>query len=205
MTKIVNAKFKASRRLGVTIWGDGNDPFHKRNYKPGQQGPNAMGKLSDYGLHLRAKQRLKAHYGRINERQFRNIFKEASRRKGNTGENFLGILESRLDTAVYRLTLAPSIFAARQLVTHCHVLVNGKKVNIPSYQLKVGDVVEVRESSKQLPVIQLAIAKGDRKVPDYFSFEASSLEAKFLRMPVTSDIPYPFEPEVSLVVEFYSK
>ncbi len=205
MTKIVSAKFKASRRLGVTIWGDGNDPFHKRNYKPGQQGPSSMSKLSDYGIHLRAKQRVKSHYGRINERQFRNIFKEAIRKKGNTGENFLGILESRLDVAVYRMTLAPSIFSARQLVTHCHVLVNGKRVNIPSYNLKLGDIVEVKESSKQLPVILASIAKGERRVPDYFSFDSTQMQGKLLRLPLVSDIPFPFEPEVNLIIEFYSK
>lgn len=205
MTKIVNAKFKASRRLGVTIWGDGKDPFNKRNYKPGQHGPSGIVKTSDYGLHLRAKQRLKTHYGRINERQFRNIFKEASRRKGNTGENFIGLLESRLDTAIYRMTIAPSIYAARQFVSHCHVTVNGKKVNIPSYILKIGDQIELKESSKTLPVVALSLAKGERKIPDYYDFDAGSMKGKLLRMPLTSDVPLPFEPEVNLVVEFYSK
>ncbi len=205
MTKIVNAKYKASRRLGVTIWGDGKDPYNKRNYKPGQHGPSAMTKTSDYGLHLRAKQRLKSHYGRINERQFRNIFKEASRRKGNTGENFIGLLESRLDTAIYRMTVAPSIFAARQLVGHGHVLVNGKRVNIPSYILKIGDIVELKESSKQLPVIVESLAKGARRVPDYYEFASDNLKGKLLRQPLATDVPYPFEPEVHLVVEFYSK
>jgi small subunit ribosomal protein S4 len=205
VTKIVNAKFKASRRLGVTIWGDGKDPFNKRNYKPGQHGPNAVVKTSDYGLHLRAKQRLKIHYGRINERQFRNIFREASRRKGNTGENFIGLLESRLDTAIYRMTIAPSIYAARQMVSHCHVTVNGRKVNIPSYILKIGDQVELKESSKTLPVVALSLAKGERKVPDYYDFDAGSMKGKLLRTPLASDVPLPFDPEVNLVVEFYSK
>lgn len=205
MTKIVNAKYKASRRLGVTIWGDGKDPFNKRNYKPGQHGTNTMIKVSDYGLHLRAKQRLKSHYGRINEKQFRKFFKEAVRRKGNTGENFVALLESRLDTAVYRLTLAPSIFSARQLVSHGHVLVNGKRVNIPSYILKIGDEVELKASSKQLPVVLESLAKGERRVPDYYGFDNESAKGKFLRLPITSDVPYPFEPDVHLVVEFYSK
>lgn len=205
MTKIVNAKFKASRRLGTSIWGNGKDPVNKRNYKPGQHGPNAVTKTSDYGLHLRAKQRLKSHYGRINEKQFRNIFAEASRRKGNTGENFIGLLESRLDAIVYRTTLAASIFAARQLVSHGHVLVNGKRVNIPSYIVKIGDQIELKESSRQLPVIAEALAKGERRVPDYISFENDSLKAKLLRMPLASDVPYPFDPEVHLIVEFYSK
>lgn len=205
MTKIVNAKYKASRRLGVAIWGDGKDPFNKRNYKPGQHGTNTMAKVSDYGLHLRAKQRLKGHYGRINEKQFRKFFKEAVRRKGNTGENFIALLESRLDTAVYRLTLASSIFAARQLVSHGHVLVNGKRVNIPSYLLKVGDEIELKASSKQLPVVLESLAKGERKVPDYYGYDNETSKGKFLRMPITTDVPYPFQPDVHLVVEFYSK
>ncbi len=205
MTKIVKAKYKASRRLGVSIWGDGKDPFAKKNYKPGQHGTNTMTKISDYGLHLRAKQRLKSHYGRINERQFRNIFTEAARMKGNTGENFIALLESRLDTVIYRMTVAASIFAARQLVSHGHVLVNGKKVNIPSYKVKIGDEVELKESSKQLPVIAESLARGERRVPDYFSFENDKISGKLLRAPTTSDVPYPFDPEVHLIVEFYSK
>ncbi len=205
MTKIVNAKYKASRRLGATIWGDGKDPFNKKNYKPGQHGATAITKTSDYGLHLRAKQRLKTHYGRINERQFRNTFKAAVKMKGNTGENFISLLESRLDAAIYRMTIGSSIFAARQLVSHGHVLVNGKRVNIPSYKLKIGDEISLKAASKQLPVIAEALAKGERKVPDYFSFEQDALKGKLLRMPLTSDVPYPFEPEVHLVVEFYSK
>lgn len=205
MTKVVKAKFKASRRLGVSIWGDGKDPVNKRNYKPGQHGQNTMAKSSDYGIHLRAKQRLKSHYGRIKEKQFRNIFKEASRRKGNTGENFVALLESRLDAAIYRMTVASSIFLARQLVSHGHVKVNGKRVNIPSYQLKVGDKIEIKDSSKQLPVIAESLAKGERAVPDYFAFDSNKLQAEFLRMPQTSDVPYPFEPEVNLIIEFYSK
>lgn len=205
MTKIVKAKFKASRRLGVSIWGDGKDPVHSKNYRPGQHGQNTMVKTSDYGLHLRAKQRLKSHYGRINEKQFRNIFKEASRRKGNTGENFVALLESRLDAAVYRMSFAPSIFAARQLVSHGHIKVNGKRVNIPSYRLKIGDKIELKESSKQLPVIVESLARNDRAVPDYYSLDSGKLQGEFLRLPQTSDIPYPFEPEVNLIIEFYSK
>ena len=205
MTKVVNAKYKASRRLGASIWGDGKDPFNKRNYKPGQHGAGTINKVSDYGLHLRAKQRLKSHYGRINERQFRNIFTEAVRMKGNTGENFIALLEARLDSAIYRMTIGASIFASRQLVSHGHVLVNGKKVNIPSYKLKIGDEVEIKSSSKQLPVIAEALAKGERKVPDYFTFDNDALKGKLLRPPIASDVPYPFDPEVHLVVEFYSK
>lgn len=140
MTKIISSKYKASRRLGVSIWGNSKDPFNKKNYRPGQHGLNpTAGKPSDYGMHLHAKQRIKAHYGRINERQFRNLFTLAQKMKGNTGENFIGLLESRLDTIVYRMNFAASIFAARQLVTHGHILLNGKKVNIPSMRLKEGE------------------------------------------------------------------
>ncbi|MDX2050021.1 MAG: 30S ribosomal protein S4 [Rickettsiaceae bacterium] len=204
-SKKFGAKYKVSRRLGASIWGDAKDPFLKKNYKPGTHGPNAIAKSSDYGNHLRAKQRIKSHYGRINERQFRNLFLEASSSKGNTGENFLAFLESRLDAAVYRMMIGSSIFLARQLVSHGHILVNGKRVNIPSYRLKVGDKVEVKESSKQLPVIAISVAKGDRRVPDYFSFDKDKFTGTLLRKPSPSDIPFPFEQEVNFVVEFYSK
>lgn len=205
MTKIVNAKYKASRRLGVSLWGSNKDAFNTKNYRPGQHGQNTMIKTSDYGLHLKAKQRLKCHYGRVNEKQFRNIFALASKMKGNTGENFIGLLESRLDAVVYRLNLASTIFAARQLVTHCHIRVNGKKVNIPSLRLKEGDIIELKESSKQVPVILETVSKAERSVPDYLAFDASAMSGKFVRVPAISDVPYPFEPDVSKVVEFYSR
>ena len=206
MTKILSAKYKVSRRLGATIWGNGKDPFHKKNYRPGQHGQTAvMGKVSDYGLHLRAKQRIKAHYGRINERQFRNIFDLAQKMKGNTGENFIGLLESRLDAVVYRMNLASTIFGARQLVTHGHVMVNGKKVNIPSYRLKVNDVLSLKDASKQLVIVAESVKKMDRTVPDYISFDIDSMSGKLTRTPVISDVPYPFDPEVHFVVELYSR
>lgn len=206
MTKILSTKYKASRRLGVSIWGDNKDPFHKKNYRPGQHGQTAvMSKTSDYGVHLKAKQRIKAHYGRINERQFRNCFVLAQKMKGNTGENFIGLLETRLDTAVYRMNLSSSIFGARQLVTHCHIRVNGQKVNIPSYKLKIGDVVTLKDSSKQLPVILESVAKMARQVPDYLDFDTNALSGKLLRIPSISDVPYPFDPEVHFVVELYSR
>lgn len=206
MTKILNTKYKASRRLGVSIWGDNKDPFHKKNYRPGQHGQTAvMGKTSDYGVHLKAKQRIKAHYGRINERQFRNCFVLAQKMKGNTGENFIGLLESRLDTIVYRMNLSSSIFGARQLVTHGHIRVNGSKVNIPSYKLKIGDVITLKDSSRQLPVILESVAKMSRQVPDYIDFDTNSLSGKLLRVPAISDVPYPFDPEVHFVVELYSR
>lgn len=205
MTKILNAKYKASRRLGVAIWGDDKDPFHKRNYRPGQHGQTTIVKNSDYGLHLKAKQRIKAHYGRINERQFRNIFSLAQKMKGNTGENFVGLLESRLDAVVYRLNLASSIFAARQLVTHGHVRVNGKKVNIPSYSLKAGDEITLKDASKQVSTIIESVNKMSRTIPDYIEFDSGKLTGKFTRRPVISDVPYPFDPEIHFVVELYSR
>lgn len=204
MSKVIQAKYKASRRLGVSIWGDSKDPFNKKNYRPGQHGPNSQVKLSDFGLHLRAKQRIKLHYGRVREKQFRNIFARADKMKGNTAENFVGLLERRLDAIVYRLNIAPSIFAARQIVGHGHIQVNGKKVNIPSYVVKEGDVIEVREKSKQLPMIIESAQTMERRLPDYLEFDPKALSGKFIRTPSVSEVPFPFEPEVNLIVEYYS-
>ncbi|MFK7973875.1 MAG: 30S ribosomal protein S4 [Rickettsiaceae bacterium] len=204
MTKIIKAKYKASRRLGTSIWGDGKDPFHTKNYRPGQHGPTGRVKTSDYGLHLSAKQTVKAHYGRVTEKQFRNTFKLAAKMKGNTAENFAGLLEQRLDTIVYRMNLAPTIFAARQLVSHGHVRLNGKKVNIPSQRLKVNDKIELKESSKQITVFAEAAQKQDRMVPEYLSMEPGKMAGEFLRIPMISDIPYPFQPNFGKIVEYYS-
>jgi small subunit ribosomal protein S4 len=206
LSKIVKAKYKASRRLGVSIWGNDKDPFHKKNYRPGQHGlSGAMIKASDYGLHLKAKQRIKSHYGRINEKQFRNIFTLARKMKGNIGENFIGLLERRLDAVIYRLNIAPTIFAARQLVTHGHILVNGKKLNIPSARLKEGDEVTLRESSRSMVPIVESVAKMARTVPDYMQFDPNNFTGKFMRIPAASDVPFPFQAEVHMVVEFYSR
>lgn len=205
MTKIISSKYKVSRRLGVSIWGDSKDAFNKKNYRPGQHGQNTMIKTSDYGVHLKAKQKLRSHYGRVNEKQFRNLFALAQKMKGNTGENFVGLLERRLDAVVYRLNIAPTIFAARQLVSHGLIRINGKKVNIPSMKLKEGDVVELKDNAKQIPMVLESIAKKERSVPDYLSFDTNSLAGKFVRVPNISDVPYPFEPEVHLVVELYSR
>ncbi len=205
MTKIISSKYKVSRRLGVSIWGDRKDAFNKKNYRPGQHGQNTMIKTSDYGIHLKAKQKLRSHYGRVNEKQFRNIFALAQKMKGNTGENFVGLLERRLDSVVYRLNIAPTIFAARQFVSHGLIRVNGKKVNIPGMKLKEGDVVELKDHAKQIPVILESAAKKERPVPDYLSFDANSLSGKFVRVPNIADVPYPFEPEVHLVIELYSR
>lgn len=206
MSKIVKAKYKASRRLGVSIWGNEKDPFHKKNYRPGQHGQSgAMVKASDYGLHLKAKQRIKSHYGRITEKQFRNLFALANKMKGNTGENFVGLLERRLDAVVYRMNLASSIFAARQLVTHGHILVNGKKLNKPSAMLKEGDIVALKDSSKNITPVMESVGKMERMVPDYMQFDPNSFAGKFVRVPSISDVPYPFEAEVHMVVEYYSR
>jgi small subunit ribosomal protein S4 len=205
MTKIVQAKYKVSRRLNASIWGDEKDPFLKKNYKPGQHGQTSNTKASDFGLHLKAKQRLKCHYGRISETQFKNIFKKAYKMRGNSAEQFVGLLESRLDAVVYRMNFTNSIFAARQLVSHKHIKVNGKTVNIPSYTLKEGDEIEIKESSKNIPNVLEATTKLTRKVPSYLSFDASHFKGKFIKKPEISEVPYPFESEVHLVVEFYSR
>lgn len=206
MSKIVKAKYKASRRLGVSIWGNDKDPVHKKNYRPGQHGQSgAMVKASDYGLHLKAKQRIKSHYGRITEKQFRNLFATANKMKGNTGENFVGLLERRLDAVVYRMNLSSTIFGARQLVTHGHILVNGKKLNKPSAMLNEGDVVTLKDSSKNITPIMESVGKMERMVPDYMQFDPNTFSGKFVRVPSISDVPYPFEAEVHMVVELYSR
>lgn len=205
MTKILKSKYKASRRLGASLWGSNKDSFNKKSTRPGQHGANPMHKLSDYGMHLRAKQRLKNHYGRITEKQFRNLFALARKQKGNTAECFIGLLETRLDAVIYRLGIAPTIFAARQFVSHCHITVNGKRVNIPSYRVSIGDEIAVKEASKQVPVIIESVQINAANVPDYFEFDAGKMSGKLLRIPTTADVPYPFDPEVHFIVEMYSK
>ena len=204
MTKIVKAKYKVSRRLGSSIWGNEKDPFHTKNYRPGQHGPGARGKVSDYGLHLNAKQIVKNHYGRVTETQFRNIFKLASKMKGNTAENFAGLLEQRLDMVVYRMNFAPTIFAARQLVSHCHVRLNGKKVNIASQRVQVGDVIEIKDNSKDITNIMESIQKLSRPVPEYLAIDPAKMSGQLVRIPMISDIPYPFQPNFGKIVEYYS-
>lgn len=204
MTKIIKAKYKVSRRLGKSIWGDGKDAFNTKNYRPGQHGPNSRIKTSDYGLHLQAKQAIKSHYGRVTEKQFKNTFALASKMKGNAAENFAGLLERRLDMVVYRMNFAPSIFAARQLVSHNHVRLNGKKVNIASLKVKAGDVIELKASSKQIVLFVESAQKQERRVPDYLTMDAEKMSGTFVRTPMISDIPYPFVPDFNKVVEFYS-
>lgn len=206
MTKRIDSKYKISRRLGVSLWGNDKDPFNKRGYAPGQHGAAAKRKKpSDYGTQLRAKQRLRGYYGNITERQFRKIYHEAARLKGDTGENLIGLLESRLDTVVYRMGVVATPFAARQFVSHGHVRVNGKKVNIASYLVQEGDVVEVREKSRQMAVVLELVQNPDRTVPEYIEFNKDEMSAKFIRTPKLAEVPYPVIMEPNFVIEFYSR
>ncbi|MBC7153771.1 MAG: 30S ribosomal protein S4 [Rhodobacteraceae bacterium] len=205
MTKRTSAKYKLDRRMGENIWGRPKSPVNKREYGPGQHGQRRKNKLSDFGTQLRAKQKLKGYYGDLTEKQFRKIFAEAERVKGDTGENLIGLLERRLDAVVYRAKFVPTVFAARQFVNHGHVLVNGKRVNIASYRVKEGDVVEVRQKSKQLAVLLEAVSLAERDVPDYVEVDHSKMTATFVRAPGLADVPYPVQMEPNLVVEFYAK
>jgi small subunit ribosomal protein S4 len=205
MTKRTSAKYKLDRRMGENIWGRPKSPVNRREYGPGQHGQRRKGKLSDYGVQLRAKQKLKGYYGDMSEKQFRAIYKEAIRLKGDSGANLIGLLERRLDAVVYRAKFVPTIFAARQFVNHGHVKVNGRRVNIPSYKVKVGDVVEVKDASKQLALVLEAVALAERDVPDYIEADHSKLTAKLTRIPTLSEVPYPVVMEPHLVVEFYSR
>ena len=204
MSKRHSQKHKIDRRMGENIWGRAKSPINSRPYGPGQHGQRRAGKMSDFGLQLRAKQKLKGYYGNITEKQFRAIYDEASRRKGNTAENLIGLLESRLDAVVYRAKFVPSVFAARQFVNHGHVKVNGKRVNIASYRVKPGDVVEVREKSRNMALVLEALQSGERDFPDYLDVDAKAMTATFTRIPEFSDVPYPVQMEPALVVEFYS-
>ena len=191
MTKRTSAKYKIDRRMGENIWGRPKSPVNRREYGPGQHGQRRKGKLSDFGIQLRAKQKLKGYYGDLTEKQFRRIYAEAERVKGDTGENLVGLLERRLDAVVYRAKFVPTIFAARQFVNHGHVKVNGKRVNIPSYRVKEGDVIEVRDRSKQLAVVLEAAGLAERDVPDYLEVDHSKMTATFTRTPSLGDVPYP--------------
>ena len=205
MTKRTAAKHKIDRRMGENIWGRPKSPVNRREYGPGQHGQRRKAKLSDFGVQLRAKQKLKGYYGDLTEKQFRRIFAEAERLRGDTGEKLVGLLESRLDAFVYRAKFVQTVFAARQFVNHGHVMVNGKKVNIPSYRLREGDLVEVREKSKKLSTILEAISLAERDVPEYIKVDHSNMTSEFVRVPELSEIPYPVVMEPNLVVEFYSK
>jgi len=205
MSKRESAKYKIDRRMGENIWGRPKSPVNRREYGPGQHGQRRKGKLSDFGVQLRAKQKLKGFYGDISEKQFRKIYEEAARRRGDTGENLIGLLESRLDTVVYRAKFVPTVFAARQFVNHGHVNVNGRRTNIQSYRCKPGDVIEVREKSKQMVMVLEAAALAERDVPDYIEVDHGKMKATCIRVPAFSDVPYAVMMEPNLVVEFYSR
>ncbi len=205
MTKRVRAKHKIDRRLGENIWGRPKSPLNRRESRPGQHGERRAGKLSDFGQQLKAKQKLKGYYASISERQFRKLYDEASRAKGSTSEQIIGLLERRLDALVYRAKFVPTVFAARQFVSHGHVTVNGRRVTIPSYRLRIGDLVEVREKAKQLGLVLEAIKSAERDVPDYVDADHNKMTAKLARIPALSDVPYPVTMEPNLVVEFYSR
>ncbi len=205
MTKRTSAKYKIDRRMGENIWGRPKSPVNRREYGPGQHGQRRKGKLSDFGLQLRAKQKLKGHYGDLTEKQFRRIFGEAERVKGDTGENLIGLLERRLDTVVYRAKFVATMFAARQFVNHGHVTVNGKRVNIPSYRVKEGDIIEVRHRSKQIAVLIEATQLAERDVPDYIDADHSKMKATFVRTPALGDVPFAVQMEPNLVIEYYAQ
>lgn len=205
MTKRTNSKYKISRRLGVNLWGRGKDPYEIKNYIPGQHGPISRRRVpSDYGTQLRAKQMLRGYYN-IFEKQFRNIFKEAANLKGDTGDNLIGLLERRLDIIVYRMNFVPTVFAARQFVSHKHIMVNGQPVNIPSYRIKPGDVIEVKEKSRKIPMVLEVAQNPEREVPEYLSVDPKAMKGTFVRVPKPDEVPYPVQMETNLVIEYYSR
>ena len=205
MTKRISSKHKIDRRLKINLWGRPKSPFNTRAYGPGQHGQSRQGKPSDYGIQLQAKQKLKGYYGNINERQFRNIYKKATMQKGDTGENLIGLLERRLDAVVYRARFSTTIFSARQLINHGHVKVNGKKVNIASYVVTEEDIIEIRDKSKQLAFIDIALANKEREIPEYIQLDEKNKKVKFVRTPKFEEVPYPVVMEPNLVIEYYSR
>jgi len=205
MSKRHSAKYKLDRRMGENVWGRPKSPVNRREYGPGQHGQRRKGKMSDFGTQLRAKQKLKGYYGDISEKQFKNIYAEASRRQGDTSEHLIGLLECRLDAIVYRAKFVPTVFAARQFINHGHVLVNGKKVDIPSYRCKPGDEISVKEASRQMALVLEATELAERDVPEYIVADHNKMSATFNRVPEFAEVPYPVHMEPNLVVEFYSR
>jgi small subunit ribosomal protein S4 len=205
MTKRHSSKHKIDRRHGQNLWGRPKSPVNRREYGPGQHGQRRKGKPSDFGIQLRAKQKLRGYYGDISEKQFKNTYYEAMRRTGDTSEHLIGLLESRLDAVVYRAKFVPTIFAARQFVNHGHIKVNGKRVNIPSYRCKPGDVIEVKDASKQMGLVLEAIQLAERDVPEYVDTDHNKMTATFIRRPTLAEVPYAVMMEPQLVVEFYSR
>jgi small subunit ribosomal protein S4 len=204
MSKRAGSKYKINRRLGVNLWGRSKSPLNRRDYGPGQHGQRRK-KPSDFGTQLMAKQKLKGYYGNIGERQFRRLYEEASRRRGDTGERLIELLERRLDAVVYRMKFVPTVFAARQFVNHGHVHVNGKRVNIGSYLVKDGDTIEVKDKSKLMALVLEAVKSTERDVPDYLQVDHDKMKGTFVRAPKLADVPYPVSMEPNLVVEFYSR
>ena len=204
MSKRHSAKYKIDRRMGENLWGRPKSPVNSRSYGPGQHGQRRKSKVSDFGLQLRAKQKLKGYYGNLTEKQFSRTYEEAARRKGNTSENLIALLESRLDAIVYRAKFVPTVWAARQFVSHGHVLVNGKKVDIGSYRVKPDDVVSVKEKSRNMALVLEAVQSSEREVPDYIEIDGKGLTAKFIRAPELSEVPYAVKMEPNLVVEYYA-
>lgn len=205
MSKRISSKYKINRRLGVNLWGRAKSPVNVREYGPGQHGQRRMRKPSDFGLQLAAKQKLRGYYGNITEKQFRRYYQEATRRKGDTSENLIGILETRLDAVVYRMKFVPTVFSSRQFINHGHIRVNGKRVNIPSYRVREGDVVEVKEKSRQVPMVLEAIESPERDLPDYIEVDYQKMKGTFVRTPLLADVPYPVQMEPNLVIEYYSR
>ena len=205
MTKRLNAKHKVDRRLKVNLWGRPKSPFNTRNYQPGQHGQSRKSKPTDYGIQLMAKQKLKSYYGNINERQFRNIYRKAIKKRGDTTENLVALLETRLDTVIYRAKFAPTVFSARQLINHGHFKVNKKKVNVSSYLVKEEDLIEVKDKSKSLIIIEGCLNSKERDVPEYIQSDGKNKTAKLVRVPKFADIPYPTQMEPKLVIEYYSR
>ena len=205
MTKRANAKYKIDRRMGENIWGRPKSPVNKREYGPGQHGQRRKGKMSDFGTQLKAKQKLKGYYANLSERQFRKVYDEAIRITGDSSENLIGLLERRLDVVVYRSKFVPTIFAARQFVSHGHVKVNGRRVTIASIRLKVGDVVELTDKSKELAIVLEAIQLAERDTPDYIEVDHKGMTARMIRIPALGDVPYPVQMQPHFVVEYYSR
>ena len=205
MTKRLNSKHKIDRRLKVNLWGRPKSPFNKRAYPPGQHGQSKNSKLSDYGTQLQAKQKLKSYYGNINERQFRNVYRKAIMKKGDTAENLIGLLERRLDSVIYRAKFATTVFSARQMINHGHITINKKRVNISSYLVKETDLIEIREKSKKLTVIDGSLQSKEREVPEYIQLDDKNKTAKLVRVPKFSEVPYPIIMEPNLVIEYYSR
>lgn len=204
MSKRIEAKNKICRRLGVNLWGRAKNPIIKKDYPPGEHGSKRR-KMSDYGIQLAAKQKLKGYYGNITEKQFRRVYQEASRRRGDTAENMIGALEQRLDMVIFRMNFVPTIFAARQFVNHGHVLVNGRRVTISSYVVREGDVIEVRGKSKNMELVLGTVQQPERDVPDYMTVDVKALKGTFVRVPKLADVPYPVQMEPNLVIEYYSR